>query len=417
MMKKILLVLLTIIFIGVIFTLLIGYGNRKIELTDENIDAVSSQIQIIADAFYVSKDGDDDNIGSLESPWLTIQKAADTLKEGDTVFIKEGTYHERIKLKNSGSSTGFITFSNHPGETVIIDGDGIDWGFNWDCLFSLESQDYIIINGLKIINSVWAGIGDESDVDGSEHIFIQNCHTYNTRASGIAFYNCKDITVDSNSVELANMAYLEDIGCQEAISISNVNKFVVKNNTVKNITNNIQGLGGEGIDAKEGASDGIIFGNTIYDVAKIGIYVDSYSKAEDNIEVYNNKISDCGSGITVASEKGGLLSNINIHNNTIINCQVGFTIAGWGHIGYSTPMDNIIFNQNKLSKITKKGIFLNNPEAKNVMITNNILDGVASSIPIYMDGGDITETFIKGNTLNRVVRGHPTGTDYVLTTH
>ncbi len=40
--------------------------------------------------------------GTLAQPWLTIQKAADTLVAGDTVKILPGTYAEKFTPKNSG---------------------------------------------------------------------------------------------------------------------------------------------------------------------------------------------------------------------------------------------------------------------------------------------------------------------------
>lgn len=42
--------------------------------------------------YYVSPSGNDKNPGTETQPWQTIQKAADTLVAGDTVYIKEGFY-------------------------------------------------------------------------------------------------------------------------------------------------------------------------------------------------------------------------------------------------------------------------------------------------------------------------------------
>lgn len=53
-----------------------------------------------AAAYYVSKNGSDSNPGTEAKPWLTIQKAADTLVAGEIVYIKQGTYNERVIVKN-----------------------------------------------------------------------------------------------------------------------------------------------------------------------------------------------------------------------------------------------------------------------------------------------------------------------------
>jgi hypothetical protein len=40
-------------------------------------------------AYYVAPSGNDSNPGTMDRPWQTIQKAADTLIAGDTVYIRD----------------------------------------------------------------------------------------------------------------------------------------------------------------------------------------------------------------------------------------------------------------------------------------------------------------------------------------
>ena len=42
-------------------------------------------------------DGDDGNPGTLESPKKNLQVAVDLLNPGDTLFILEGTYRQKVK--------------------------------------------------------------------------------------------------------------------------------------------------------------------------------------------------------------------------------------------------------------------------------------------------------------------------------
>ena len=73
--------------------------------------------------YVVAPDGNDSNPGSETKPWLTIQKAANTLVSGDTVYIRAGIYEEQVIPQNSGSAGNTITYAAYPGETVTIDGN------------------------------------------------------------------------------------------------------------------------------------------------------------------------------------------------------------------------------------------------------------------------------------------------------
>ena len=53
-------------------------------------------LNALATTYYVSVYGDNNNPGTEAQPWLTIQKAADTMSESDTVYIKEGSYSEQV---------------------------------------------------------------------------------------------------------------------------------------------------------------------------------------------------------------------------------------------------------------------------------------------------------------------------------
>ena len=82
---------------------------------------LSSTTLIYAENYYVAPYGDDDNPGTLAEPWQTIAKANTELQAGDTVFIREGTYNERINPINSGTPGNYITYKAYPEETPVID--------------------------------------------------------------------------------------------------------------------------------------------------------------------------------------------------------------------------------------------------------------------------------------------------------
>ena len=62
---------------------------------------------IQATDYYVATSGNNSNSGSESQPWRTIQKAANVLANGDTVFVTAGTYNESVSVTRPGIS--FIT--------------------------------------------------------------------------------------------------------------------------------------------------------------------------------------------------------------------------------------------------------------------------------------------------------------------
>jgi len=72
--------------------------------------------------YFVAPNGDNAAAGTIDSPWRTIQKAADTLSPGDTCFIRGGVYRETVVVRTSGEEDAPIRFVAHDGEEVILSG-------------------------------------------------------------------------------------------------------------------------------------------------------------------------------------------------------------------------------------------------------------------------------------------------------
>lgn len=79
---------------------------------------------------HVSKKGNDRNEGTITSPYLTIQRAADVAVAGDTVIVHEGEYREWVRPKNPGlGDLRRITYQAADGEKVVIKGSEILGGW------------------------------------------------------------------------------------------------------------------------------------------------------------------------------------------------------------------------------------------------------------------------------------------------
>ncbi|HND53125.1 MAG TPA: hypothetical protein PLV92_12030, partial [Pirellulaceae bacterium] len=71
--------------------------------------------------------GDDAGAGTETQPWKTLAHAMRKLEPGDTLYLREGVYHERIAPTRSGMPDRPITIRSFPGELAVIDGGVSDF--------------------------------------------------------------------------------------------------------------------------------------------------------------------------------------------------------------------------------------------------------------------------------------------------
>ncbi len=83
---------------------------------------VCSPYSIHAADLFVSPSGDDAGPGTVKQPLRTIQQGVDTLKPGDTCYLRAGSYRESVNFKHSGLEGKPIRLRAYPGERVVLDG-------------------------------------------------------------------------------------------------------------------------------------------------------------------------------------------------------------------------------------------------------------------------------------------------------
>jgi len=123
---------------------------------------------------YVSTSGDDANPGTIERPFRTIQRAADTAKPGSTVYVRGGTYCQRLTVKVSGDAQqGFITFRSQPGEQAVLDGWCLKPPVGDTSMIELRDMLYVRIEGFEICNY---RTNDSRSVPGGIRVFGGGSH-------------------------------------------------------------------------------------------------------------------------------------------------------------------------------------------------------------------------------------------------
>jgi hypothetical protein len=66
--------------------------------------------------------GDDAAAGTEQAPWKTLGHALRQLEPGMTLYLRGGTYYERVSLVRSGTAEAPIVIASYPGELAVIDG-------------------------------------------------------------------------------------------------------------------------------------------------------------------------------------------------------------------------------------------------------------------------------------------------------
>jgi hypothetical protein len=338
-------------------------------LNDDRQDepAVDFPEEPTGNVYYVAKDGNDDNPGTEELPWLTLQHAADTLAAGDTVYVKEGTYSEQVRPQSSGSPGRPISYLAYPGDTVTLDGSGID--FNWAGLVHIQDQSFIRVSGFSIVNSAFFGVYVSGS--GITDIEIDNLSIADSQSSGIQIFGRSSdprpggIVIRGNRVErpCANLD-------QEGISLSGVDGFEVAGNSVIDSFK-------EGIDAKDGCANGIITGNEVRnaDYGGPGIYIDAYDLDSSAIEVFGNVIYGQGEGLSLGTEQGGSLEDIKLYNNLVFTDGNGVGIHRFTTAGSHLKKDILIINNTFHVGGICLQVTAEREHFENFVVRNNIFSG------------------------------------------
>ena len=93
--------------------------------------SISSEI-LQGGSYHVAKNNSgasDENTGTQEAPFLTIQKAATLAEAGDTIIVHEGIYRETVNPVHSGTAEMPIIYMPYQDDVVTISGTEIITGW------------------------------------------------------------------------------------------------------------------------------------------------------------------------------------------------------------------------------------------------------------------------------------------------
>ena len=360
--------------------------------------------------YYVATNGSNTATGSLIAPWATIQYAVNQAVAGDTVYVRGGSFHERVVFNHSGTAGNPLTLKNYNGEAAVIDGTGFTVASGWDALVTLTGRSYITIDGLEIRNMITAVkscVPVGVLVSGaSKGVVLRNLKihdietnwtgTSNGDAHGLAAYGDSASGSISNLLIEAVEIYDCRLGSSESMVLNgNVENFVVKNCVVHDNNNiGIDFIGYEGTcstTSLDQARNGQCIGNLVYNIATTGNPAYGTDRSADGIYVdggrdiimERNVVHDCDIGMEIASEHSGKsTSYITLRNNLVYRNYNGGIFAGGydskrGKAEYCTIIGNTLYG-NDTAKVSNGEIYLQ-MYVENCVFENNLVYALTNS--------------------------------------
>ncbi|WP_285766957.1 right-handed parallel beta-helix repeat-containing protein [Peribacillus sp. SI8-4] len=356
-------------------------------------------------AIYVAVNGDDQSAGTKSKPFRTLKKAASEAEAGTTVYIREGTYNEKLVVRYSGTKRKPIIFKAYKKEKAILSGKNMKDGEGDTSLITINNKNYLTISGL-MIQDLTTDLSDETVMGiyvtgSSSHITLDHNHVHRIKTlagdgngHGIAIYGTgkmKDMNILNNTVEELKL------GSSESIVLNgNIDGFMVENNLVRRNDNiGIDLIGYEGTSNDKNADfvrNGVVKNNRVYEISSFGnpAYGEEYSAAGiyvdggKNITIEKNTVYQSDIGIEATSEHPKKYAeNINLTNNIIYgNFFTGISIGGYDEKRGGTK--NSLISQNIMYRNDTKGIdggqLLLQHNIRNNVIEKNILTAGPSRI-------------------------------------
>jgi Ca2+-binding RTX toxin-like protein len=375
--------------------------------------------------YYVSGTGNDSNNGLKEgSAFRSLQKAADLVKAGDTVYVMNGTYEQNKYpslgvmnvIKKHGTADAPITFAAYPGHNPLIKSNG-----NYHGIF-IAGSSYIAIEGLTLVgandqitlkyaqsqinnpgnpltNGGGINIGSSGDVR-SHHITIKDNTISKFPANGIGMVEVDYVTIEGNKI--SQCAYYSPLGTQGITALTSWNsdnnttdyKIIIRNNISHDNYQHIpwylhpeKSTEGHGIMIDSGDSLGkdgqaykgktLIANNITYNNGGAGIEVFKSS----NVDVVNNTTYN-NSNHPDQSTFGEIFMNGTTNGNVVNNIMFARKDAG-SYVAFNSSVKadhNLVYNTDKYNKTGTNFILGKDPQFLDVANHNFALKPGSAAI-------------------------------------
>jgi hypothetical protein len=372
-----------------------------VNLPHRVLQAQDTVLETTATTYYVATNGNDSNPGTEAQPFRTIQKGVDRAQAGETVYVRGGTYHEEVKVNNSGAENRPIIIAAYPNERPVIDGEytlpentPVDCNNNvnpprcfvWEPLVQIKAN-YIRFSGFELLRSQGRGIVVSRNANTAiHHIDIDNCLIHDVRHGPISIQNASYVTVDRCVVYhgtdyVANNQDATNFNRPNSVTAVGADHITVRNSTV-------YANWGVGIGANTDADYFTIENNVIYDNYGMQIYIhrSQHVIVRNNLVYHTNdpefrRSGDPSSCIVINNEAAfpdsQTVADVQITGNIATGCQRNFTI--WTGNDNNYRIDDVYLANNTFveavanSQRNAANVFIGDANLHNVRLEKNII--------------------------------------------
>lgn len=253
---------------------------------------------------YVATTGNNNNSGTLASPYKTITYAAGVANPGDFVFVRGGIYNnasfgngdkwnneKTVSITANGTATNYITFMPYNNELVVIQSDST-------YAVLIKNSSFIKFIGFEVKGVNQSITQSEACTAWGWYKQDATDITYNNLATELGLNPC-DPTLIGQTINKTPFAFNETRPSYyngRGVVANSSHHIEIRNNTIHDFPSS--GIRAEGCDYITIAGNNV-FNNTFYTSAGVGAitvassdHVDTYDGIKFIIEknkVYNNE--------------------------------------------------------------------------------------------------------------------------------
>ena len=128
------------------------------------------------EGYFVAPNGSDNNPGTIDRPFKTVQQCADRVKPGETCWLRKGVYRETIRPMNSGTESELITFAAYKNEALTMSGTEMvsGWTTHKDSILRTKAKlpvdgysdtgffaNQVFVDGKMMPEARWPNMGED----------------------------------------------------------------------------------------------------------------------------------------------------------------------------------------------------------------------------------------------------------------